>query len=231
MAQKGGVLSRQTIIPRSVGILEKSVPWHDHVIADRIPVGCKMRLSGFTLIEIFLVMGILSILAAVAIPGFSAWLPNHRLKAAARGVASDFQLAKISAIKQNKAWAVVFDTGVKPGRYFICSDDNGDGWNGPPAMGGNDVCEKAVALKSYGKRITFGHGNATTNATEGGGPFPGDNVSYSTPDNVAVFNPKGTVSNLGYVYLANSRGGCWAVGTPSTAGVVVLKKWTGSSWD
>ena len=176
-------------------------------------------------------MAILVILAAVAIPGFSVWLPNYRLKAAARDLVSNFQLAKIGAIKQNKTWAVLFDPGVTPGRYFICSDDNGDGWDGPPAMGGNDVVEREVVLDSYGTGINYGHGDATTNATSGGGPFPGDNISYSAPDNIALFNPKGTVSRLGYVYLSNTRGGCCAVGTPSTAGVIVLRKWKGNAWE
>ena len=188
-------------------------------------------LSGFTLIEVLMTIVVLAILAAVAVPGFSVWLPKYRLKAAARDVVSNFQLAKMGAIKNNRAWAVVFDPGVTPGKYFVCSDDNGDGWNGPPAMGGNDVVAKAVDLTSYGKGVGFGHGSATHNATSGGGPFPGDNISFTTPDNAAVFNPKGTASNLGYVYLSNNRGGCWAVGAPSTAGVIVLKRWTGSGWE
>ena len=185
-------------------------------------------LSGFTLIEVLMTIVILAILAAVAIPGFSAWLPKYRLKAAARDMVSNFQLAKMGAIKDNRDWAVVFWRGVTPGRYFICSDDNGDGWNGPPAMGGNDMLEKAVGLESYGKGIDFGHGNATTNATSGGGTFPDDHISFT--GNVATFSPKGTVPRRGYVYLSNKRGGSCAVGAPSTAGVIVLKKWTGSAW-
>ena len=179
------------------------------------------------MIEVLLVIGILGILAALAIPGYSAWLPNYRLKAAARDLVSNFQFAKMGAVKQNKIWAVVFDPGVKPGRYFICSDDNGDGWDGPPAMGGNDDVEKEIGLESY-RSIDFGHGNATNPV---GSTFGANNISYTSPNEVAIFNPKGTIGNLGYVYLSNTRGGCYAVGTPSTAGVIVLKKWTGSVWE
>ena len=220
-------MSRQNNIAQSVNMLEKRVPWNG---LKKVGVS-ETRLSGFTLIEVVMTMVILAILAAVAIPGFAAWLPNYRLKAAARDLVSNLQLAKMGAVKQNKTWAVIFDPGVTPGRYFICSDDSGDGWDGPLAMGGNDVVEKEVGFASYGNGIDFGHGNATTNATSGGGAFPGDNISYSTPDNVAVFNPKGTIGNLGYVYISNTRAGCYAVGTPSIAGAIILKKWTSSVWE
>jgi prepilin-type N-terminal cleavage/methylation domain-containing protein len=211
-----------------VDVLRRGVPWHGLKKDGKRAGVSETRSSGFTLIEVVMTMVILAILAAVAIPGFAAWLPNYRLKAAARDLVSNLQLAKMGAVKQNKTWAVIFDPGVTPGRYFICSDDNGDGWDGPPAMGGNDVVQKEAGLESYGNGTDFGHGNATHPV---GATFGTNDISYTTPDEVAIFSSKGTVNNLGYVYLSNTRGACWAVGTPSTAGVIVLKKWTGSVWE
>lgn len=204
---------------------------HSFMKAFRRRLGVPRKIQGFTLVEVVVTTVILAVLAAVAIPAFSSWIPNYRLRVVGRDVFSDFHFAKMGAIKTNKPWAVVFDPGVTPGRYFICSDDNGDGWNGPPAMGGNDVAEKSVNLAAYGKGVDFGHGNATTNATSGGGPFPDDEISFVTPDNTAVFSPKGTTTNLGYVYLSNKKGASCAVGAPSIAGVIVLKKWKGSGWE
>jgi len=190
-----------------------------------------MRKDGFTLIELMVAIALLAIVASIAIPGFSRWLPNLRLKSAARDVYSNMQLAKMGAVKANADWAIYFDPGVTPGRYFICSDDNGDGWDGPPAVGGNDVVKKTVDLSSYESGINYGHGNATTNATVGGGSFPDDDISYTTPDNVAIFSPRGTVNNLGYVYLSHTKGVSYAVGTPTISGVIILRKWNSSSSD
>jgi len=175
------------------------------------------------------VIAIIAILAGVAIPGVVRWLPDYRLKSAARDVYSNMQLAKMGAVKANADWAIYFDPGVTPGRYFICSDDNGDGWDGPPAVGGNDVVKKTVDLSTYESGIGYGHGNATTNATVGGGAFPADEISYNP--NVAIFTPKGTVNTLGYVYLSNNKGSSYAVATPTIAGVIILRKWMVTAWE
>jgi prepilin-type N-terminal cleavage/methylation domain-containing protein len=48
--------------------------------------------SGFTMIEVLIVIVILAILMSIAIPGFSRWLPNYRLKGAARDFTPAFSL-------------------------------------------------------------------------------------------------------------------------------------------
>jgi type IV fimbrial biogenesis protein FimT len=73
---------------------------------------CESLLSGFTLVEVLMTIGVLAVLAAVAVPGFSVWLPNHRLKAAARDVVSNFQLAKLTAVKRNTNCAITFNQAI-----------------------------------------------------------------------------------------------------------------------
>ena len=185
------------------------------------------RDRGFTLIELLVIIIMLGIMIAIAIPGFSRWLPDYKLKSAARDLYSNMQLTKMGAIKENAQWAIVFDVGVTPGTYYICSEDgDNDTWDGPAAMGGDDVLEKTVDLAGYEKGITYGHGNATDQIP--GGVFPGDDVGYA--GNIAVFNPKAT-SNGGYIYLENTKQtNTYGVGSLST-GVVVLRKWTGFAWE
>ncbi len=175
-----------------------------------------------------MVMLILGILAAFAYPAFSSWIPSYSLRSAAKDLYSNLHLAKGGAIKTNRPWAVIFDPSVKPGRYFICSDDKGDGWDGPPEMGGNDRAEVTVNLADYKGDVDFGHGVATKKATVAGGTIDKD-ISYT--ESAVKFNPDGTLDGLnGYVYLSNRKGEAFAVGTPVTAGVVVIKRWSHGEW-
>ena len=87
----------------------------------------KKSRAGFTLIELLVVMVVLSVLATVAIPTFTRWYPNYRLRTAAREIYSTFQTARMAAIKTGNAstfGAVTFDTGNKTYMAFIDEDDN-----------------------------------------------------------------------------------------------------------
>jgi prepilin-type N-terminal cleavage/methylation domain-containing protein len=180
-----------------------------------------MKNDGFTLIELLVVLIVLGILASITIPGFSTWLPNYRLKSASRDLYSNMQLAKMGAIKANADWAIAFDTGAN--RYFVYSDAGDGDWT----TTGDNATEKTVDLAAYKAGVSYGHGNAANDIP--GGAFPGDDVSYT--NNVAVFNPRGTCDEEGYVYLENSKTTTtYGVGT-RTSGVIRLRKWAGAAWE
>ncbi len=179
-----------------------------------------MREKGFTLIELMVTVSVLGILAAIAVPAFSQWLPRYRLKNAARDIYSNMQLAKLGAIKQNSDWAIHLDE--TSNTYRVCSSDGGDGdWTD-----GDETVEKTVNLPDYESGVAYGHGNATKEVT--GGSFDSGGTTYS--GDVALFKPRGT-SNGGYVYIENNKNNAsFAVGT-SSFGAIQLKKWNNSTGD
>jgi len=65
---------------------------------------------GFTLLELILVIGILSIFAALAIPTFTDAYADYKVESAANRIAADIRYARSYAIKIADTINVVFDT-------------------------------------------------------------------------------------------------------------------------
>jgi type II secretion system protein H len=181
----------------------------------------KTGQKGFTLVEVMIVVAIIGILTAIATPALLAWLPNVRLKAAARDLYSKMQRTRMEAIRTNGTRAIVFDPPTNS--YLVCSSSGADtNWS---TIADNTVTE-TVDLSTYNSGIGFGHGTATTSVPVGA--FPIDNVSYTS--NVLTFNNRG-IGTAGYVYLDNQNhdNTVYAIGTQSS-GVVMLRRWTGGGW-
>jgi prepilin-type N-terminal cleavage/methylation domain-containing protein len=179
---------------------------------------------GFTKIEALVVMALIGIFATFARPGFSRWLPEYYLKAAARDLYSNLQLAKAGAVRDRAEWAVRFIPGTNC--YELWSWGSNGVWDGYSEP--NDTLVKTVKLMDYGGGCSYGPGSATRKV--GKNEPIADTVSY--PGDRVVFDSRGiTVGTLGgYAYLQNNRNACFAVGTWST-GIVVIRKWAGSAWE
>jgi type IV fimbrial biogenesis protein FimT len=66
--------------------------------------------KGFSLIEVLITIGILVIIAAIAIPQMGGIIENYRLNGAARVVWSDMQNARMTAIRENRSITVNFSS-------------------------------------------------------------------------------------------------------------------------
>lgn len=64
--------------------------------------------SGFTVLELMVAIGIAATVLSVAVPSFLTWLPTLRLSSAARQVATDLQVARMKAISRNTSYTVNF---------------------------------------------------------------------------------------------------------------------------
>ncbi len=182
--------------------------------------------AGFTVMELLTVVAIIGVLAGMAIASGIEWLPRHRLKSATNDLFSNMQRARMAAIKERSEWAIVFDTTVSPGRFFVCSDDGVDNiWDGGAALGGDDVVDRTVNLVNYNSGVDFGHGSATAPKGTGFGndvTFAGDTV---------VFNSTGLINPpSGYVYLENKDGDTYCIGG-LTSGVINTFRWQSGGWN
>ena len=108
--------------------------------------------TGFTLVELLIVIAIMGIIAAVTIPGYLAFIPNYRLRSAAEELQGDIQFAKIRAIKLGVVVSIRVNTATDTYTMFV---DNGAGANtGNGALDGDEGAPIKTATMASGIDIT-----------------------------------------------------------------------------
>lgn len=90
--------------------------------------GANGREKGFSLLELLIVVGMVAILAAVAVPSILKSIPRYKLKGAARTLVNDFQKAKVEAVKRNctvqiQLTPAAYAPAGKAGSYQIVETD------------------------------------------------------------------------------------------------------------
>ncbi|MFZ0448655.1 MAG: GspH/FimT family pseudopilin [Desulfatiglandaceae bacterium] len=164
-----------------------------------IPGGAK----AFTLLEVLMVILVMAIVAAFAIPAFSTWLPDYRLKAAARDLFSNFQLAKITATKSGSYSTICFNQaiGSKTYSYVVFVDANNNL--------GYDPGEKILARRLWGGGEQYQ--GVSFDLSKGGG----DGLTFPQNDNgipAIAFRPSGIPTSnsgglgMGTAFLRNTNG-------------------------
>lgn len=141
--------------------------------------------AGFSLVELMVVLAVLVILASIAVPAYTVWVPNYKLKTAAREVYSALQLAKLRAVKENANVVIWFDTNTNSYRAFL-DDGSGAGVAGNNTQDGSEPTIKEGTLDPDVNMYS---------------------TNFSTWSNQTVFNSRGLASGgWGYVYLKNGQG-------------------------
>jgi type IV pilus assembly protein PilA len=149
--------------------------------------------KGFTLLELVIVVIIMGIVAALAIPNFQAYAINRGLKSAARDIESDIQNLKARAGSVSRDYRMVINVGNNEYSVQRLEDPN---WVNPPWN--NAPIDNYPSPK---KPSTFGADIVITGTTYGG--------------DMVTFSPRG-ITNAGTINLRNSRGSTATIETNLT---------------
>jgi type IV fimbrial biogenesis protein FimT len=134
----------------------------------------KMNRKGVTLLELIVVIVIIGIGAVLFAPNIGAWLPNYRLRSAARDVVSTMRTAQMRAVSTNLVYQISF---TLPGSYVLQYQNTG----GVFPEGANQTLPSGISISA----INIAGNNAVFNPN-----------STSSSGSITLQNTRGTVRRL-----------------------------------
>jgi len=155
-------------------------------------------------------IGIVGILAAVAVPNFKGWMHNARLKSAARDLVSNFQRTRMEAVKRNTNVVISFTPGTyqeagQVGSYQVFVDNGADG--GTANNGIRDGTEPILIQTTMPRNVSLydtNFGENTTGYNSQG--LSRGNGTVKLRNNNSVYY-KAVFSSAGHIRLEKSTDG------------------------
>jgi prepilin-type N-terminal cleavage/methylation domain-containing protein len=135
--------------------------------------------KGFSLVEVLITIGIIAIVAAIAIPNLQRYATNSRLKSAARDIMGDIFIGKERAISENRRYRIAFN--IAPANTYTVEQCNNTG----------SSCTTGYSVIQTKTPTTFGNDIRITNAAFGA-------------NSIINFQTRGT-TEAGNVVLTNGR--------------------------
>lgn len=209
------------------------------------------RTGGFSLIELLIVVFVVMVVAAIAVPNILLAVSNIRLRASAGDLAGLMQQARIMAAKNNPTTPIaVYPVlyGVRNGAQIAYIDLNGDGaWS--PSVTVNGVTLSEPLIEFSGTVVPAAGAPSGTGGQPSQYVLAGDTVvggaSFDNTKTIA-FTPRGfpcdysspptcsTPAATYFVhYLTDTRigGAGWAAVVVTKAGRTKVVNWNGSQWN
>lgn len=143
------------------------------------------------MMELLTVIGIIAVVASIAVPNYIRWRNNSQLSRATQDLYSNFQSAKLQAARNNALCTITFDTVA--GNYSVFIDDDQDLTL--------DAGEQVVRTVNWSE-----YPGVSLNTAQGVG-----GLMFSNPNNAIAFAPNGFCLNntgaltAGSVFLRNNN--------------------------
>lgn len=115
---------------------------------------------GMTMVELMVVMLILILGSAMAVPAFISWQPRYKLKSAASDLSSALQRARVFAVQNKADISVRF---VDVNTYYIDIDDDGN-FNNDDIRTDLTRYGHGVAFMAVGTDVTYSPRGTTGDA-------------------------------------------------------------------
>jgi len=208
----------------------------------------RKRQGGFSILEIVIVVFVMLVVMAVAVPNVLVAVANIRLRASAGDLAGLMQQARMLAAKNNPQNPPVYPIlyGVKNGRQIAYIDMNGDGnWSSSVTVNGFTMSEPLIEFS--GTVVPAAGAPSAGNGVPGPYVLAGDSGTGSFDNTYTMaYTPRGfpcdysspptcntPAAKYFVYYLTDTRAGGagWAAVVVTKAGRAKVVNWNGSQWN
>jgi type II secretory pathway pseudopilin PulG len=188
-----------------------------------------MSQRGFSLVEATVAMGVILVMAAVAVPSFRARFADAHILGAGQQFRSSFRLAWSIAVRTGVYTGIRFER-LDDGRVFYStySDGNANGVRSVDITSGEDRrIAGPIPLSGGAPSVRVGINPGVPNLPPESGELSGDPVRFGQSD-ILSFSPFGTATP-GTFYLAGDAAQA-AVRVNGGTARVRLMLWRGGRW-
>lgn len=160
--------------------------------------------SGFTLVEISIVLAVIGILLTIAIPSFRQMMAHMKLKNAASQLYSEMSKARMAAVHDRETYVVNFD--LAGTRLTVAQKDGG--WSS--TAGGDDWRGLVIYRDESDPDVLF---------------FAADSISFYSD---GTSNAEG--EKAAYIKTEPYNGERYRVSVVGSTGKVSMEHWDGEQW-